>query len=136
MDRLVPSGIGITPSWIDDMGTFNNLPRPSTEVEEAVFQDIFRAHSPEFLEFRQIQLPNEENEGIKDVHIFYFSDTAIAMVHPEGKHGTRYFRIGCHHQWRQMTKNELRERSVVFGRCIHASVCSKCGSENVVDSSD
>lgn len=135
MNRLVPAGVGVQPSWINDMGTFNSLPKPATEVDEAVFQNIFRMFSPEFLEFRQARLPNEENEGLKDVHIFYFSDTAIAMVHPELKHGTRYFKIGCYHQWRPMTENELRIRRILLERYIHASICSKCGSENVVDSS-
>jgi hypothetical protein len=75
--------------------------------------------------------------GFQDVHIFYFPDMAFAMIHPYRNQGTRYFKIGCTHQWRSMTREELRKNNIhITGPCEHASICSKCGSINHVDSSD
>lgn len=49
---------------------------------------------------------------------------------------TKFYLLGCDHEFRSMTGEETRERNIFIGHCDHADICSKCGQEMVYNSSD
>lgn len=127
------------PDWIENMGNFNNLPTPFQEESEKEFQAIFSTYSPEYIDFRQVQIadPDGHNKHTRDVHIFFFCNVAFAMVHPTPGQPTRYFRIGCHHVWEGMTEQQMKDLHIPpLDRYEHISICNRCGSIHRVDSSD
>lgn len=43
---------------------------------------------------------------------------------------------GCLHEMRSLTEEEMMKNKLHKGRCLHHSICDKCGMINTIDSSD
>ena len=125
------------------MGNYNNLPTPNKEVTVDEFISTHAYYSPNNIEFRQIRF----GERIQNTHIYWFHDKAFAIAWPnrwtlkENKmiytEPVRYYRIGCDHEFKELTRDECRARNIPHeGRCWHVVECPKCGQMDAYDSSD
>lgn len=124
------------PCYIDDMGTYNTMPRPYREIS---WHEFFHrwAYCMQFVEHRQI---TEEEFGFMSLHIMYFHKEALAVSSPSdwhlgkdrfGRDGLlwdekpRFFRIGCEHDFEPFGAQYMH---------LHTSKCKKCGYTETVDS--
>jgi len=58
-------------------------------------------------------------------------------VGPSTNHMTiKFYQLGCVHEYRGMTAEEIAERDIHLFHCDHANICEKCGHSFVVNSSD
>lgn len=117
------------PSYLTDLGNFNNLPTPFTKCDFTEFYRIFVSYSPSAVDFRQ--LLDSSKYDIENGHInyrIYFYGTigyAVGWDYDDPSKSTVY-RLGCSHQWELITNRT----------CYRKYRCSKCGCEYEVDSSD
>lgn len=104
-------------------GEFNDAPPGWHEISEKKFsQSMFFIYSPEKIEYRQIQTKDK----MISAHLFFFHDgTGVAMESDSWKGKIYYYAFGCDHEYSETT----------IGNCLHKIKCSKCGHEEIVDSS-
>lgn len=142
LHNLVKSDKIIKPSWITNLGTLNSLPEPFEEVTESDFIHNRTRTCIQSIEFRSILFPN----GFYSTYIEWHPSCAFAQVFPKEwclkdskvfyTMPIRYFRIGCKHSYRPMTKEELNKNSIVLFHSTHAAICDQCGDIQITDSSD
>jgi hypothetical protein len=134
-------------------GEFNDFPENFREITEKYLAQntLFQSYTPEYVEYRQMCRKGTGAFATCPVHahLYHFHDgTGVAIAIDcwghgyyakpstyEGKH-VRFYAFGCEHKFRGMTEAERNERKVALWNCMSASICEKCGSWNVVDSSD
>jgi len=120
--------------YLNELGEFNEMPQPFRQIDENEYINLTRNQVPEFREYRQIVLGNP---CVSEVNIYYYPQCAVAIAYPDNWHskdgrvtwneGLRYYRIGCNHQWRDMTEDERHQRDIRLYRGDHAKVCDSCG---------
>lgn len=117
------------PSYLTDLGNFNNLPAPFTKCDFTEFYRIFVIYSPFAVDFRQ--LLDSSKYDIENGHInyrIYFYGPigyAVSWDYDDPSKSTVY-RLGCPHQWELVTNR----------MCYRKYRCIECGCEYEVDSSD
>lgn len=133
-------------SWLEDFGTYNKMPTPFIEIDENDYIILTRPHIPKYIEYRQV-LDIPDTSTMLSIQIYWYHNFAIAIVYPgnwgleDGKvkyhTGLRYFRIGCKHNFRKLTRKECLNREIEhYGMCYHVYECENCGVIEAYDSSD
>lgn len=118
----------------------NDVPAGLTEIKEAelVKATHFSGQIPTLIEHRSFPLVGNDGKTYHTSAVLYhyYDGTGVAMVtdYWTAPH-VRWFRFGCKHEYVDGTE-EARKRGVTMYRCDHASLCTKCGHFQVVDSSD
>lgn len=130
-----------TPKWITNMGGFNHLPEPFALCEAKDFWFMFQIWSPEAIEFRQVYLDHTTPEGIKqqmhNTQIYWFYNTAFALLRFNNEDAPRFFRLGCNHTYEELSQDQSRREGITHhGRSYHVYRCSKCSYVKSEDSSD
>lgn len=111
--------------YVEDMGGFNSLPTPNRESTFEKFYKEFTIFSPIYTDYKQVF------EGMTltgSYHIYFYSTHAFAVDWDRNDpNKSKVYEIGCEHEW------EIVNTGI---RCLHKSVCKKCGCIHEVDSSD
>lgn len=143
------------PDWVEDMGSFNSLPKPIRKSNFQEFLHVYK-HAIPHEEIRQVM--GEDNKNIlkgqysyTPVKILWFRNVAFALTMPQNWHTDksngrcdivyddpiRFFRIGCEHEYRELSQKECKEQNIYHaGRCWHVNKCEKCSHIEAYDSSD
>jgi len=133
-------------SWLEDFGTHNKIPTPYTEIDENDYIILTRSYSPNYIEYRQLyDIPGMAT--MLSTQIYWYHNFAIAIVYPGNWHidkgkvkcndRLQYFRIGCKHNFRELTRKECLNREIDhYGMCYHVYECENCGVIEAHDSSD
>jgi hypothetical protein len=130
-----------------DPGGYNREPKGMVEISEAEFaQSAYFVWMAEAIETRQIITSVNDavysaRRGMYPLMIFWMdtdpkqaSGFAIRHDYYEGK--IRYFRVGCDHDYGELSQKEARKRGIAhFGNCYHVTECKKCGKILSYDSS-
>lgn len=133
-------------SWLKDFGTYNIMPTPCIEIDENDYIILTQLYVPNYIEFRQV-LNIPDASTILSTQIYWYYNFAIAIVYPDNwglerdkvkyDTGLRYFRIGCEHDFRELTRKECLNREIDhYGMCYHVYECENCGVIEAHDSSD
>lgn len=123
----------------------NHMPKPFVRCEADVYYYARKLEVPSFIEHRHIT-----EDGIGGVVIEWFHACGFAIRFPNkwrsGPKGgppiiydepVQYFRIGCDHEYQELSQRTCRERNLFHGgRCYHVNECTKCGHIWSYDSSD
>ena len=147
------------PEYVKSMGNYNNLPDPIRPSDIHEFLHVYGHSTPIEEEFRQIMgkdkdfLGGNKKYSYIPVKILWFGTQAFLMTMPmdwdidRGESGKeskivyhdlpRYFKVGCDHQFNELSQKESREIGVYHGgSCYHVIKCTKCGLVDAYDSSD
>lgn len=132
MDKIVPISESefVKPSWIQSLGDFNSLPLPFRPIDENEYiQLFFSGGGFNHIEYRQVKLA--EWKCVRDTYIFWAGTYGIAVVRPASwgvnketgkvfyKEPILYFRIGCEHEYEEITASHIS--------CEHTVRCRLCG---------
>ena len=80
--------------------------------------------------YKESQWPESKGDFLPD----YFKDEELTE-HTYG-YARRYFRIGCEHNWKELSQKEARAEGVShYGNCWHVNKCGDCGMVWSYDSS-
>lgn len=123
------------PDWITEFGNYNHMPQPMVECHPQDFWSEIAYYTPTHMEFRQVYL---EGEGhcIFNTQVFWFHDKAFAVV-IRSKGDPQFFRIGCLHQWVELSQEACHKRGIRHeGQCYHVYECPSCKTIKSEDSSD
>lgn len=149
MGRKPLVGIGEIPEsaekWCKAPEGHNRLPTPFAEVPREDYLHFAGIWSPEAIQYDQVLIDGQ----IRSVRIEWFHNCAFAIVWPSDwttggkgqpriiyRDNTRFFRIGCEHEWRELGAQEARAKGLEhWGMCWHVMECSKCGFIESHDSS-
>lgn len=121
---------------------YNHAPKDWREVSEKEFaQSKFFSYTPSAIEFRQIMYDFDGNkiEDMLSVHLYLFHDgTGVAMAGDYWKGKVRYFKFGCEHDYKEYSAKYAIDHNLPYesGRCMHNTICEKCGNVWCYDSSD
>ena len=135
MNKLVPikDSEFAQPDWIDNLGDYNRLPEPFRRCQAQEFYGAFH-QGLTHLEYRQLYL--DDGITLYSTQIFWFHDTAYA-ISTSSKEEPQFFRIGCIHQWGELSQERCQELHVPHhGKCYHVYECSSCATLKTEDSSD
>ena len=110
--------------YLNSIGGFNDMPEPYEEANFKHFYRYFFSYVPEEIESKQVI-----DKDFKDVVIYYYHDVAFAIARKIINYGKDFeikiYRIGCKHKWNVYP----------IENCLRKEICSKCGIEQVIDSS-
>lgn len=141
---------------VDYDNHYNHMPGPFREISWHDFVHKASIWSPQWQEFRQVRgLPGYEERALVAVRIGWYWFGGLGTVYPRKwrtateqeraeplgpkiiwEEPIRYFLIGCEHDWRRMTAEEI---SSYGGRRVsqhdNFEVCTICGLNQYYDSS-
>jgi hypothetical protein len=119
--KLVHTQEPIQAKYVEDVGHYNELPKPNTLSDFDEFWNKFSNYIPTHEEFRQIRLSEGNRVNSTNFRIYYFHDCAYAV-----SRNKTVYRIGCEHKYKVIST----------ARCYVEYECEKCGVTYEVDSSD
>ena len=133
------------------------MPEPYREIDPKEFLKILvcGGWGISATNFRQVHLPDETG-GIVPIHFYLLPFTCVAVAkvfeykwsksrsnqgltipsHGEAYNRLRFFKVGCDHEFREMSPKETVERGGKhWGMHCHANICDECGTLQTLDSS-
>jgi len=118
--------------WLESYGSYNEMPRPFREITEAEYIRYLRSESIQYMDYKQV---TDLIDGrFMTIRIFWLYNRGIGVVFD--RETIRYYQMGCHHKYRELSMSESRERGVShFGNCYHVLECTKCLHIQSIDSS-
>jgi len=137
------------PKGVTEHGHFNEMPKPWREATVNEYVRTRKSYNPYYFESRNVLQKASDGVTIGNVTIEWFHHVGFAVRMPNKWHvdrdepggivydePIRYFRIGCDHRNRELSRDECRERGIIYGgNCYHVVECIECGHIEAYDSS-
>jgi hypothetical protein len=138
------------PDGLVDRGHFNEMPSPWREASVSEYVRQRGCYSPAYFESRNVLQQTADGVTIGNITIEWYHNVGFAIRMPNKWHydrsevgkivydePIRYFRIGCEHDYTELSQAECRARGIQhMGHCWHVTECGKCGHIESYDSSD
>lgn len=135
--KLSPFSDSDTEQHRKAFGDYASFPPNFREITEQEFVDMAPfTWGPAKIEFRQMM--KEHGVPALPAQLYFFRDgTGYAMSTDHKAHQVHYYRFGCEHEYKSLTRAECHERNIYHGDGrYHVRECAKCGYLESLDSSD